>query len=81
MKRIECGYTANYSNVDIICLLEYLIKFRHINERFEEKEFDIVMLNGVLHHIEKTEQTKKLRNVLRIGKKLITYALKLSSYI
>lgn len=52
MKIIECAYTADYFNVDIIYLLEYPIKFRHINERFDEKEF-----------IEKTEQTKVLQIV------------------
>lgn len=40
---------------------------------FKDKEFDIVMINDVLHHISKVNQKLLLEDALRVGKKVLVF--------
>jgi len=46
------------------------------NLPFKTNSFDVVMLNDVLHHVEKPEQINLIKEALRVGKKVLIFEVK-----
>ena len=82
---LVANYLKKYSEINIIvCDIEnYLIcdlPFRKISKNgrlpFPNKRFDTVLLNDVLHHLDRSRQEGLLKESIRVAKKVLIFEAK-----
>lgn len=74
---IQKGLKCKITGTDVLKYIETPIKFTKMKGLdqlpFKNNEFDIAMLNGVLHHIDTANQPKVILEAFRVSKNLLIF--------
>ena len=77
-KTIQEKYNCNIQGTDILDFLSFKIPFKLMKNEttlpYDNQEFDIALLNDILHHTRKQEEV--LKEALRVSKKVIIFETK-----
>lgn len=75
--QIEKYFKIRLTGCDIIDYNKNIINFRLMKQEnvlpFKNKEFDLVMMNDVLHHVKQDDQSRLIKEALRVGKTVLIF--------
>ncbi len=76
-KVITQNFKVSVTGCDVANYLMFNIPFYKISKNgklpFRNKSFDLVMLNDVLHHVDKQYQIRIIKEALRVAKKVLIF--------